>query len=70
MSLENLQNDVLKNSSLTSILIVYSEDDAPFVFKTYLWQDLDEAPYFLKFRTFLTYWERDQQKRILSFNKL
>jgi uncharacterized protein Usg len=51
---------------LTTAEITYHLPDHPKILQTFLWQDLDIPPEFVRLKKFLQFWERQIEGRIHS----
>jgi uncharacterized protein Usg len=49
----------LKDYRLTTAEIIYHMPDHPGLLQTYIWQQLDVAPFYPVLRRFLRFWERN-----------
>ena len=56
----------LRNYRLTTAEILYHMPDHPGVLQSFVWQDLDLAPYFPVLHRFLDFWRRKIEGRLHS----
>lgn len=53
---------------LTTIEVLYSLPDYPEILQVFIWQTLDLAPRFPRLKTFLSFWDRNIDAKILNIN--
>ena len=56
----------LEGYRLTTAEITYHLPDAPCILQSFIWQELDLAPYFPELKTFLDFWQANLEGRLHS----